>query len=87
MPHLNVNLTHALLAAASEKPYGFLKVRSSRLVREVEIMAEAGLVEFSLADSEGETFAVINRVTDSGRAFLRTWKDKVPQKIAELASS
>lgn len=83
---MNVNLTHALLAAANEKPYGFLKVRSSRLVREVELMAEAGLVQFSLGESEGETFAVINRVTGSGRAFLRTWKDQVPQKIA-IASS
>jgi hypothetical protein len=83
---MNPNLTHALLVAANGQPYGFLKVRSVDLVREVELMAAAGLVEASLGDAAADGYAVINRVTDSGEAFLRTFKSQPPQ-TAELAST
>ncbi len=48
---VNLNLAHALLVAADGQPYGFLKVRSADLVREVELMAAAGLVDASLGDT------------------------------------
>jgi hypothetical protein len=83
---MNLNLAHALLVAADGQPYGFLKVRSADLVREVELMAEAGLVDASLGSADTEGYAVINRVTDSGQAFVRAFKNQPPQ-MAELASA
>ena len=83
---MNLDLAHALLVAADGQPYGFLKVRSTDLVREVELMAAAGLVDASLGDTDADGYAVINRVTDSGQAFLRAFKNQPPQ-IAELASA
>jgi hypothetical protein len=82
---VNLNLAHALLVAADGQPYGFLKVRSADLVREVELMAEAGLVEASLGNTDPEAYAAINRVTESGQAFLRAFKNQAPP-MAELAS-
>jgi len=75
---MNLNLVHKLLKAANDQPYGFLKVRGAQLAREVELMAAAGLVETAGAVRGLETFAVINRVTDSGHSFLRAYKDLPP---------
>jgi hypothetical protein len=83
---VNINLVQALLVAADGQPYGFLKVRSADLIREVELMAAAGLVDSSLGDSDTESYAVINRVTESGQAFLRAFKNQ-PLQMAELASA
>lgn len=83
---MNLNVAHALLVAADGQPYGFLKVRSADLVREVELMAAAGLVDASLRNADTEGYAVINRVTDSGQAFLRAFQNPPPQ-VAELAST
>jgi len=66
----NINLVHTLLTAADEQSSGFLNVRGADQVREVERMAAAGLVDASLGDAGTVAFAVINRVTDSGHAFL-----------------
>jgi hypothetical protein len=79
---MNLSLAHSLLVAAEEQPYGFLNVRGdAELVREVELMAEAGLVEASLGNAPHEAFAVINRVTDQGHAFLRAFKHQPPPKM------
>lgn len=83
---MNPNLTHALLVAADGQPHGFLKVRSADLIREVELMAAAGLVDASLENRDTEGYAVINRVTDSGQAFVRAFNNQSPKK-AELAST
>jgi len=56
------------------------------LVHEVELMAAAGLVDASLGKTDSEAYMVINRVTDSGQAFLRAFKDQAPP-LAELASA
>ena len=82
---MNLDLAHALLVAANGQPYGFLKVRSTDLIREVELMAEAGLVDASLENADAEGYAVINRVTDSGQAFLRAFKYQPPQMAALAA--
>jgi hypothetical protein len=79
---MNLNLVHKLLRAANEQPYGFLKVRGAHLAREVEIMAAAGLVEAGGTVHGLETYAVINRVTDSGNSFLRAFKDPPPSPQA-----
>ena len=83
---VNLNLVHSLLVAADEQPYGFLNVRGADLVREVELMAAAGLVDASLGNAGPEAYAVINRVTEQGHVFLRAFKTQPPQ-MAELASA
>jgi hypothetical protein len=75
---MNLLLVHKLLKAAQNEPSGFLKVRGPHLAREVELMADAGLVEASGIVHGLETFAVINRVTDSGHSFLRAFKNEPP---------
>lgn len=77
---MNLNLAHTLLIAAGEQSSGFLNVRGPDLVREVELMAAAGLVEASLGNAGPDAFAVINRVTDAGHAFLRAFKNQPPPK-------
>jgi hypothetical protein len=83
---MNLNLTHALLVAADGQPFGFLKVRSAELIHEVELMGAAGLVEASVGNTDTEAYAVINCVTESGRAFLRAFKNDAPP-VPELASA
>jgi hypothetical protein len=75
---MNLNLVHKLLKAANDQPSGFLKVRGAQLAHEVELMACAGLVEAADTVHGLETFAVINRVTDSGLSFLRAFRDQPP---------
>jgi hypothetical protein len=85
---MNLNLVHKLLKAANEQPYGFLKVRGSHLAHEVEMMAAAGLVESAGAVHGLETYAVINRLTDSGQSFLRAFRDGPPSpENRELVSA
>ncbi len=84
---VNLNLVHTLLAAAEEQPYGFLNVRDADLVREVELMAAAGLVDASLGNAGTVAFAVINRVTDSGHTFLRAFKNQQPPRMEVMAAS
>ena len=80
---MNLRLVHRLLTAANDQPYGFLKVRGAELAREVELMASAGLVDASATVHGLETYAVINRITDSGQAFLRAFKNAPPISLAE----
>jgi hypothetical protein len=75
---MNLNLVHKILRAANEQPYGFLKLNGRHLVREIELMAAAGLVEVTPTVRGLETYAVIKRVTDSGQSFLRAFKDDGP---------
>ena len=75
---MNLHSVHQLLQAATDHPYGFLKVRGAPLAREVEMMAAAGLVEASGTVHGLETFAVIKRVTDAGHSFLRAFRDQPP---------
>ena len=75
---MNLNLVHKILEAASDQPYGFLKVRGAQLAREVEMMAAAGLVESTDTVYGLETFAVIKSVTESGHSFLRAFRDHRP---------
>jgi hypothetical protein len=87
---VNLSLVHTLLAAAGKQPSGFLNVRGADLVREVELMASAGLVDASLGEAVGTgAFAVINRVTEQGHAFLRAFKHQPPPKreVARLLAS
>ncbi len=62
-----------LLIAADEQPYGFIKLRGVRADYQVRIMAEVGLVEATLNDGRPGSFTSINRVTDLGKKFLRTF--------------
>ena len=75
--------------AAEKQPWGFLNVRSAEKVYEVELMASAGLVDASLGNANSGRFAVINRVTKQGQAFLRAFKNQPPPKmeIAQVPES
>ena len=75
---MNLDLAHKILKAANAQPYGVLKVRGAQLVREIEMMAAAGLVETAGTVSGLETYAVINRVTEAGHSFLRAFKNQPP---------
>jgi hypothetical protein len=44
-------------------------------------MASAGLVDATLGNAETVAFAVINRVTNQGHAFLRAFKNQPPPKV------
>jgi hypothetical protein len=79
-----------LMVAADEQRHGFLKIRGIAARNEVCLMAEAGLVEATLSDGQRDSFAVINRLTDSGREFLRAFEDsaedsKLPWGEEQLA--
>jgi hypothetical protein len=76
---VNLPLVHTLLVATNEQPYGFLKLRGTGLIREVELMASAGLIEAAPFVDGEEASVVINRITDSGQAFLRAFKDQAPK--------
>ena len=78
---MNLNLAHSLLVAAEKQPWGFLNVRGADSVHEVELMASAGLVDASLGNADIGAFAVINRVTTQGHAFLRAFENQPPPKI------
>jgi hypothetical protein len=80
---MNLKLVHKLLTAANDQPYGFLKVRGSDLAHEVELMAEAGLVDASETVSDSDTYAVINRLTDAGYSFLRVFR-REPQLPSQV---
>jgi hypothetical protein len=86
---VNLNLAHSLLVAAQKQHWGFLNVRGAEPVREVELMASAGLVDASLGNADSGPFAVINRVTKQGHVFLRAFKNQPPPKmgIAETLDS
>lgn len=86
---VNLNLAHTLLAAAQEQPSGFLNVRGANLAHEVGLMAAAGLVDASFGNATPGEFAVINRVTEQGHAFLRAFKNQSPSRaqISEVLAS
>lgn len=75
---MNLNLVHRLLKAANNENPGFLKVRGIELVREVEMMASAGLVEAGETGQGLESYSVIKRVTEAGHSFLRTFQNQPP---------
>ena len=82
---MNPSLVYTLLSAADKRPHGFLNISAPNQVREVELMAGAGLVDASLGRDDAHPFAVINRVTAAGHAFLRAFKTRPPlMKIEPL---
>lgn len=72
---MNLSYAHKLLVAADQQRHGFLQIRGRRADHEVRLMAEAGLVDATLGDGKKESFTAINRLTDLGYKFLRTFKD------------
>jgi hypothetical protein len=72
---MNLSYAHKLLVAANQQRHGFLQIRGRQADREVQLMAEAGLVDATLNDGKDESFTAINRLTDLGHKFLRAFKD------------
>ena len=71
---MNLSHVHKLLVAAEEQPFGFLKIHGRQDDYEVQLMAEAGLIDATLYDGSEGCFTSINRVTKSGETFLRAFK-------------
>ena len=71
---MNLFLLHKLLIAADQHRHGILEIQDRHLDREVRLMASAGLVDATLGDNNNKSFTIINRLTDLGRAFLRTFE-------------
>lgn len=84
---MNLPYAYELLAAAEEQPHGFIKLRGLQAEHEVRLMAQAGLVEASFADGKKGPFTSINRVTEMGRTFLRTFKNQPAPSEANFGAS
>lgn len=82
--HMNLPLARQLLIAADEQPYGFLRVRGREVAHEVQLLAEAGLVEASAAADDSSS-AVIKCVTDAGHTFLRAFKGESAHNLVQPA--
>jgi hypothetical protein len=80
---MNLPYVYKLLTAANEQPHGFLQIRGRQANREIRLMAEAGLVDATLSDGKTEALTAINRVTDLGQSFLRSFK--TPPRTARKA--
>ena len=78
---MNLDLSRKILVAAEKRREGFLRVRGRHLVREVELMQDAGLVEVSALVNNDAAIAVINRVTEVGRRFLRVVGDRATSAV------
>jgi hypothetical protein len=84
---MNLRFTYQLLTAADEQRHGFIKLRGIQADHEVRLMAQAGLVEATLDDGKEGSFTSINRVTETGQTFLRTFKNHIIPAAASLGKS
>jgi hypothetical protein len=80
---MNLAYVYQLMNSAHEQRH---EVRGSHADREVRLMASAGLVEATLDDGKEGSFTAIDRVTASGHAFLRIFKDvPMPMPIPQFS--
>ncbi|MEY2489580.1 MAG: hypothetical protein QOC70_1522 [Verrucomicrobiota bacterium] len=85
---MNLPYTYQLLFAADQQRHGFIKLRGAQADHEVRLMAEAHLVEASFGDGKEGSFTSINRVTKTGRTFLRAFEHHpIPAEEALAESS
>jgi hypothetical protein len=85
---MNLPYAFELLAAADEQRHGFIKLRGIQANYEVRLMSEAGLVEATFDDGQEGSFTAINRVTPTGKTFLRAFQNHaIPAEAALGASS
>ena len=78
---MNLIYAHQLLVAAGQQGDRSFQVISRRGCEEVQRMAAAGLVEISIQGDRIEPAISIERLTDFGRTFLRTFA--APPPLAE----
>jgi hypothetical protein len=84
---MNLPYTYELLAAADEQRHGFIKLRGIQADHEVRLMAKAGLVKATFDDGKEGSFTSINRLTETGEAFLRAFKNHTIPAAATLVKS
>ena len=72
---MNLPYAHKLLAAADGQRHGFIKLRGFEADREVRLMSAAGLIDATFNDGGEGSFTAINRLTASGKSFLRAFQD------------
>jgi hypothetical protein len=71
---VNLIYVYQLLVATDAQRHGFIKLRGTQADHEVRLMVQAGLVDASFDDGREGSFTAINRITESGQTFLRTFK-------------
>lgn len=71
-----------LLRAATEQRHGCLRIAGREHDSEIRWLVAAGLVEATLSDDSAAAFTSIDRVTETGYAFLRTFEK--PPTLATL---
>lgn len=69
---------HQLLVAADQRGSGSFQITSYHGCRQARCMAAAGLVEISDQGSDAEPAVSIDRLTDLGHTFLRTFAAPPP---------
>jgi hypothetical protein len=72
---MNLPLAYKIIGEAEHQPSGFLKVRGHELAREVQQMAEAGLIKAAESDELDPSEAVITRITHAGHQFYHALKN------------
>ncbi len=70
---MNLPHAYALLSAADQQPYGFIKLRGSEADEEVRLMAGAGLVDATFNNGTPGAGTAILRILEPGYAFLRAF--------------
>jgi hypothetical protein len=84
---MNLLYAYEVMTAADEQRHGFIKLRGTQADHEVRLMAQAELVEATFDDGKEGSFTSINRVTATGQAFLRVFKNvPMPTPILHFPS-
>jgi hypothetical protein len=79
---MNLLYAYEVMTAADEQRHGFIKLRGIQADHEVRLMAQAELVKATFDDGKEGSFTSINRVTATGQAFLRMFKNlRMPTPI------
>lgn len=84
---MNLVYAYDVMAAANEQQASLIKLYGLQASYEVRLLAEAGLVEATFDDGMNGSFLAINRVTETGKTFLRAFKGQSIPTEAMLAES
>jgi hypothetical protein len=72
---MDLRYVYEVLMAADEQRWGFITLHGIQADHEVRLMAQAHLVEATFNDGQEGSRTIINRVTATGRTFLRVFKN------------
>jgi DNA-binding PadR family transcriptional regulator len=75
---MNLVYAHRLMGAAARQENARLSVTNRSERKELQEMADAGLVEITAEGSDAEPALRLERLTDLGRTFLRAFRTEAP---------